>query len=51
MHEEVSPSAERVRSGFVPKAQAVSEHPEREAPKHNVNGVLHHDVDLIFHRH
>lgn len=51
MHEEVSPPTERVRSGFVPEPQAVSEHPESEAPKHDVHGVLHHDVDLIFHGH
>lgn len=51
MHKEVAPATERIRPRLVPKTQTVTKHPERQPPEHDVNGVLHHDVDLIFDRH
>lgn len=51
MNKEVAPTTERICSRLVPKAQAIPNHPERQSPEHDIDGVLHHDVDLIFHRH
>ena len=47
-HKEVSPAAEGVTEGLLPKTEPKAKHPVGEASEDDVHGILHHNTDLIL---